>query len=107
MLHFLIFGPRKSESVFNVTLSCLQTVCQDNPIEVTAPGEEEEEELKVNFVLTPCSRDDYYGGLSDACRDSYSSGTAMDSLKVNLHFPDCTQSIWSTTSCLLFYKLAT
>ncbi|XP_056270169.1 espin-like protein isoform X1 [Pseudoliparis swirei] len=57
------------------------TVCQDNPIEVTAPGEEEEEELKVNFVLTPCSRDDYYGGLSDACRDSYSSGTAMDSLK--------------------------
>lgn len=32
------------------------------------------------------SREDYYGSLSDTCRDSYSSNAPMDSLKVTLGF---------------------
>ncbi|XP_070688781.1 espin-like protein [Pempheris klunzingeri] len=55
------------------------TSCTDKPIEVTAPVEEE---VKVKpTVLLQRSREDYYGSLSDTCRDSYSSNTLMDSLK--------------------------
>ncbi|XP_044055183.1 espin-like protein isoform X2 [Siniperca chuatsi] len=53
--------------------------CADKPIEVIAPVEEG---VKVKpAVLSQCSREDYYGCLSDTCRDSYSSNTLMDSLK--------------------------
>nr|XP_046248129.1 espin-like protein [Scatophagus argus] len=55
------------------------TACADKPIEVTAPVEEE---VTVKpAVLLQSSRDDYYGCLSDTCRDAYSSNTTMDSLK--------------------------
>ncbi|XP_029286107.1 LOW QUALITY PROTEIN: espin-like protein [Cottoperca gobio] len=55
------------------------TACADKPIEVIAPVEEE---VKVKpAVLLQCSREDYYGSLSDTYRDSYSSNTPMDSLK--------------------------
>lgn len=61
----------------------MQTSCADKPIEVIAPVEEEEEVKVKPAVLSQCSREDYYGRLSDTCRDSYSSNTVMDSLKVN------------------------
>ncbi|KAA8589759.1 hypothetical protein FQN60_013124 [Etheostoma spectabile] len=55
------------------------TACADNPIEVISPVEEE---LKIKpAVLLQCSREDYYGCLSDICRDSYGSNTTMDTLK--------------------------
>ncbi|KAK5869280.1 hypothetical protein PBY51_024011 [Eleginops maclovinus] len=41
-----------------------------------------EEEVKVKpAVVLQCRREDYYGSLSDPCRDSYSTNTPMDSLK--------------------------
>lgn len=59
-------------------LCYLQTACAGHPIEVIAPVEEE---AKVKpTVLLRCSRDDYYGSLSDTCGGS---STPMDSLKVN------------------------
>ncbi|KAM9357645.1 espin-like protein [Symphorus nematophorus] len=54
------------------------TACPDKTIEVTAPVEEE---VKVKPAVLQCSREDYYGCLSDTCGDSYSSNTPMDSLK--------------------------
>ncbi|XP_035509318.1 espin-like protein [Morone saxatilis] len=55
------------------------TACADKPIEVIAPVGEE---VKVKpAVLFQRSREDYYGCLSETCRDSYSSNTPMDSLK--------------------------
>ncbi|XP_068447253.1 espin-like protein [Clinocottus analis] len=64
------------------------TPCPDKPIALTALVKEEEEEeeeveeeVKVKPAVSQCSREDYYGGLSDTCRDSYSSYTPMDSLK--------------------------
>ncbi|XP_070765422.1 espin-like protein [Enoplosus armatus] len=55
------------------------TACAEKPIEVIAPVEDA---LKVKpAVLLQCGREDYYGCLSDTCRDSYSSNTLMDSLK--------------------------
>ncbi|XP_045906656.1 espin-like protein [Micropterus dolomieu] len=57
----------------------IKTACADKPIEVIAPAEEG---VKVKpAVLLQCSREDYYGCLSNTCRDSYSSNTLMDSLK--------------------------
>lgn len=57
---------------------CLQEACAGQPIQVIVPVEEE---VKVKPpVLVHCSTDDYYGRLSDTCKDS---DTAMDSLKVN------------------------
>ncbi|XP_071782333.2 espin-like protein [Centroberyx gerrardi] len=51
----------------------------DKPIEDIAPIEEE---VKVKpSVSWKLSREDYYRSLSDACRDSHSSNTQMDSLK--------------------------
>ncbi|XP_049442969.1 espin-like protein [Epinephelus fuscoguttatus] len=53
--------------------------CADKPIEVITPVEEE---VKVKpALLSQCSREDYYGSLSDTCGDSYSTNTPMDSLK--------------------------
>ncbi|XP_031728848.1 espin-like protein isoform X2 [Anarrhichthys ocellatus] len=57
------------------------TACPDKPIEVTFPVQKEEEVKVKPAVLSQCSREDYYGCLSDTCRDSYSSDTPMDSLK--------------------------
>uniref|UniRef100_A0A3Q3GZC8 Espin like a n=1 Tax=Labrus bergylta TaxID=56723 RepID=A0A3Q3GZC8_9LABR len=55
------------------------TACVDQNIEFTAPAEEE---LKVKqAVLLQNKREDYYGCLSDTCRDGYSSNSPMDSLK--------------------------
>ncbi|XP_074492611.1 espin-like protein [Sebastes fasciatus] len=55
------------------------TACADKSIEVIAPVEEE---VKVKpAVLSQYSREDYYGCLSDTCRDGYRSNTPMDSLK--------------------------
>ncbi|XP_068176224.1 espin-like protein isoform X2 [Antennarius striatus] len=54
-----------------------KNVCTGEPFAVTAPVEEEE--LKVTPVVgLRCSGGDYYGSLSDSCRDT---DTAMDSLK--------------------------
>ncbi|GAA6217749.1 espin-like protein [Lates japonicus] len=55
------------------------TLCADKPIEIISPVEEEEK-IKLP-VLLQHSREDYYGCLSDTCRDSHSSNTLMDSLK--------------------------
>ncbi|XP_042340102.1 espin-like protein [Plectropomus leopardus] len=55
------------------------TACAEKPIEVIS-----EEEVKVKpAVLLQRSREeeDYYGCLSDTCRDTYSTDTPMDSLK--------------------------
>ncbi|GLD65418.1 espin-like protein [Lates japonicus] len=60
-------------------LSKVKTLCADKPIEVISPVEEEEK-IKLP-VLLQHSREDYYGCLSDTCRDSHSSNTLMDSLK--------------------------
>ncbi|XP_078116015.1 espin-like protein [Sander vitreus] len=55
------------------------TACTDNPIEVIAPVEEE---VKIKpAVLLQCSREDYYGCLSDTCTDTYGGNPTMDSLK--------------------------
>ncbi|XP_076578992.1 espin-like protein [Chaetodon auriga] len=65
--------------LFAMEENYLQTACAGKPIEVTAPVQEE---VKVKpAVLLQCSREDYYGCLSDTCRHSYSSDTPMDSLK--------------------------
>ncbi|XP_041791350.1 espin-like protein [Chelmon rostratus] len=65
--------------LFAMEKNYLQTACAEKPIEVTVPVQEE---VKVKpAVLLHCSREDYYGCLSDTCRDSYSSDTPMDSLK--------------------------
>ncbi|XP_028443767.1 espin [Perca flavescens] len=54
------------------------TAFADNPIEVIAPVEE----VKIKpAVLLQCSREDYYGCLSDTCTDTYDSKPTMDSLK--------------------------
>lgn len=53
---------------YYMSLCCLQIACANQPIEVVAPVEEE---VKVKpTVLLRCSRDDYYGSLSDTCMDS-------------------------------------
>ncbi|XP_010738105.2 espin-like protein [Larimichthys crocea] len=53
--------------------------CADKPIEVIVPAEEE---VKVKpTVFSQRSREDYYGSLSNPCRDSYNSDAHMDSLK--------------------------
>lgn len=59
----------------------MQEACADKPIEVIVPAEEE---VKVKpTVFSQRSREDYYGSLSNPCRDSYNSDAHMDSLKVN------------------------
>ncbi|XP_018525339.1 espin-like protein [Lates calcarifer] len=55
------------------------TLCADKPIEIISRVEEEEKVKPP--VLLQHSREDYYGCLSDTCRDSHSSNTLMDSLK--------------------------
>ncbi|KAM7012806.1 espin-like protein [Tautogolabrus adspersus] len=58
------------------------TACVDQNIELTAPAAPAEEELKLKqAVLLQNKREDYYGCLSDTCRDGYSSNSPMDSLK--------------------------
>ncbi|XP_059196579.1 espin-like protein [Centropristis striata] len=52
------------------------TACADKPIKVLAV----EGEVKVKPAVLLPYREDYYGCLSDTCRDSYSSNTPMDSL---------------------------
>ncbi|XP_047442766.1 espin-like protein [Mugil cephalus] len=53
--------------------------CAEKTIEVIAPVEEE---VKVKpAVLSQCSREDYYGSLSDPCLDCHCANTQMDSLK--------------------------
>ncbi|XP_029988086.1 espin-like protein isoform X1 [Sphaeramia orbicularis] len=56
------------------------TPCADNPIEVITP-EVEEVKIKPAVSLQQRSREDYYGSLSDTCRDTDSNNTPMDSLK--------------------------
>ncbi|XP_035504583.2 espin-like protein isoform X2 [Scophthalmus maximus] len=51
----------------------------DKHIKVIPPVEEEEKAKPT--VSSQRSRQDYYGCLSDTCRDSHSSNTPMDSLK--------------------------
>lgn len=54
----------------------MQAGCVGHCVEVVLPVEEE---VKVKpTVLLRCSQDDYYGSLSNTCRN-----TQMDSLKVN------------------------
>ncbi|KAI9542515.1 hypothetical protein NQZ68_019197 [Dissostichus eleginoides] len=63
--------------LFKVKTACAEPTQERAPVE-----EEEEEEVKVKpAVVLQCSREDYYGSLSDPCRDSYSNNTPMDSLK--------------------------
>lgn len=60
----------------------MQTSCADRSSEVFSP---EEEDIKVKqTVLFSRSKEDYYGSLSEECRDSLISN--MDSLKVNTEF---------------------
>ncbi|XP_033936438.1 espin-like protein [Pseudochaenichthys georgianus] len=56
------------------------TACAE-PTQERAPVEVEEEVKVKPAVALQCSREDYYGSLSDPCRDSYSNNTPMDSLK--------------------------
>nr|XP_020465576.1 espin-like protein isoform X2 [Monopterus albus] len=57
----------------------LETACTDRPTDVTNPVEEE---VKVKLaVCLQHNREDYYGSLSDTCRNGHSSNTHMDSLK--------------------------
>ncbi|XP_070817243.1 espin-like protein [Chaetodon trifascialis] len=58
----------------------LQAACADKPIQVTAPVQEEVK-VKPAVLLQRSREEDYYGCLSDTCRDSCSSDTSMDSLK--------------------------
>ncbi|XP_076009286.1 espin-like protein [Genypterus blacodes] len=54
--------------------------CVDKPIEQPVTPQEEGVKIK-RAVYCRSSRKDYYGSLSDTCRDSDSSNTLMDSLK--------------------------
>lgn len=74
--------------VFFLSSYYMQEGCVGHSVEVVLPVEEE---VKVKpTVLLRCSQDDYYGSLSNTCRN-----TQMDSLKVNTgsldtritHFP--------------------
>ncbi|XP_015250473.1 PREDICTED: espin-like protein, partial [Cyprinodon variegatus] len=57
--------------------------CADRSIEVLTPAEEDVEVKQT--VLFPRSKEDYYGRLSEECRDSQSCNKHMDSLKQ----PEC------------------
>lgn len=79
----------------------LQAARADKPAELISSVEEE---LKSKpAVVLQRSREDYYGSLSNTCRDSHSSDTPMDRLKVTLHALICL-SLKRKTEFLSYYS---